>query len=111
MATKYTPLPSSACSKCASLQLYAGREVHFMLKRQSVRQRFLDVFESYECLDCRTQWERVIFTEDKHPTTYLWKLKSPAINQQHYALPAADTDLDHALASWIKPTCEEPVYA
>src|SRR3954464_12607657 len=79
MATKYNPAPLNACMNCASLQSYAGREVHVMLKRQAVRQRFLDVFENYECLDCRTQWERTIFTEDKRPTRFLWKLKTPTV--------------------------------
>lgn len=107
MATKYNPAPVSACMKCASLQSYAGREVHLMLKRHAVRQRFLDVFESYECLDCRTQWERIILTEDKHPTRFLWKLKAPAIKPEPINAAAAYTDLYHALASWIRPTREE----
>ena len=82
-----------------------------MLKRQTVRQRFLDVFESYECLDCRTRWERVVFTEDKHPTRYSWKLKTPGIKPEPLMLPAAYTDLYHALASRITPAYEEQVQA
>src|SRR3954462_7765042 len=111
MAAKNNPAPAHACLKCASLQSYAGREVHLMLQRQTVRQRFLDVFESYECLDCGIHWERIVFTEDKHPTRYLWKLKFSAIKPEPVMLPAANEDLHHALACWIKPACEEQVPA
>ena len=82
-----------------------------MLKRTAVRQRFFDLFESYECLDCRIRWERIVFTEDKHPTRYVWKLKTPAIKPEPLMRPAPYTELQNALAAWITPLYEEPAQA
>src|SRR5258708_6071664 len=102
----------STCKKCASLQSDTRPESHPALRRQSVRQRFLDVFETYECLDCGTSWERIVLTEDKHPTRYRWKLAAGLIQPVSTTIPNTDcADLDHALASWIRPTFEEQVHA
>ena len=110
MQAKNKDSPANTCTKCASLQSHSAPTAHLALKRQNVRQRFLDVFESYECLDCGAQWERIVFTEDKYPTRYLWKWKT-AIMPTPLMLPAAGADLQHALASWIRPACEEQVQA
>jgi hypothetical protein len=64
------------CTLCESMQPDALPQSHAALQRKAVRQRFLDVFEFYECLMCGAKWERAILTPDKHPVRYRWKLTS-----------------------------------
>src|SRR5215213_3617836 len=93
----------STCPKCASLGSHTQPQSHSSLKRQNVRQRFFDMFETYECLDCGTHWERIILTEDKHPTRYLWKPKPAAIEPVSGVAPIDCAQLHDALLSWLPP--------
>jgi hypothetical protein len=100
----------STCTQCASLQPDTSPESHPALRRQAVRQRFLDVFETYECLECSTHWERAVLTEDKHPVRYRWKLTSGPALPPSSLLPDINWgELDHALASWLSPTLDRHV--
>ena len=70
--------------------------------------RFLDVFETYVCLDCGANWERAVFIEDKHSTRYRWKMTGIPIKPVSLmVLNIGCADLDHALASWTRPPFEE----
>ena len=101
----------STCTKCASLQSDTLPESHPTLQRQSVRQRFLDVSETYACLDCGTNWERIALTEDKYSVKYRWKLPDGPIRPASLMVPTDCLDLSRALASWVRPTFEEQIYA
>jgi hypothetical protein len=99
------------CTKCASLQSDTVPESHPALRRQGVRQRFLDVSETYACMDCGTNWERIALADDKDPIRYRWKSTVGPIRPTSLMIPADCAELDHALASWIRPTFEDQVYA
>src|SRR5258706_15862237 len=101
----------STCTKCASLKSDTLPESHPALRRQSVRQRFLDVSEIYACLDCGTNWERIALADDKHPITYSWKSTARPIRPAFLTVSTDCMDLDHALASWIRPAFEEQAHA
>ena len=102
----------STCTKCASLKADARLEAHPALRRRGVSHTFLDVFENYVCLDCGANWERAILVEDKHPNRFRWKLTGMRIEPMAQTTLTIDcADLNHALASWIKPTVDEQPYA
>ena len=63
-----------ACKNCACLRSDLAPELHPGLRRQSVRKRFFDVFEMYECFECGSNWEFIILTADKYPIRYRWRL-------------------------------------
>src|SRR4051812_36557606 len=98
----------STCKTCASLQVGLPPESHSALRRQSVRQRFMDVSENYQCLDCGSNWECIISTADEYAVRYRWKMVASQIKPDSITAPAPCTDLDHAVASWIKLPGEEP---
>ena len=101
----------STCTKCASLQAYVPPESHPALRRRVVKHRFLDLIETYECLDCGTNWERTVLTEGTQTVSYRWQLTAGPIRPVSQSIPNTGcTDLDHALASWIRPTFEEQAY-
>ena len=102
----------STCTKCASLKADAQLEAHPALRRRGVSHTFLDVFENYVCLNCGANWERAILVEDKHPNRFRWKLTGVPIEPMAQTTLTIDcADLNHALASWIKPTVDEQPYA
>jgi hypothetical protein len=96
------------CTICASLKANARPESHPALRRRSVSHRFLDVFETYVCLKCGANWERTVLNEDTQAVSYRWTLTAVPIQPTTLTIPNTGcTDLDHALASWIRPTFHE----
>ena len=49
----------------------------------------MDVFETYECSDCGSNWEWVILTENKHPVLYRWRL-NPKTNRAGLPIGTAE---------------------
>ena len=98
----------STCTICASLKSNARPESHAALRRRGVSHRFLDVFETYVCLDCGANWERTVLNEDTQVVSYRWTITAVPIKSATLTIPnAGGTELDHALASWIRPIFEE----
>jgi len=99
------------CTVCASLKAHSGSEPHPALRRRGVSHRFLDVFETYVCLECGANWERAVI-EDTHAISYRWALTAEPMNTGILSIPHAGcTDLDQALASWIRRPIEDQVEA
>jgi hypothetical protein len=101
----------STCKTCASLQYTLSHDSPSGLRRQSVRQRFLDVSEIYECLDCGSKWECIVSTADKFAVKHRWRMVAKPTRPVSVTAPASCADLDHAVASWIEPPREEPLHA
>jgi hypothetical protein len=87
----------STCTICASL-LHANilPEQHSALRRQSVRQRFFDVVERYNCVSRDTHWKHIILAEDKYPVRYRWRLAAEAMQPASQMSSTVGGDLDHA---------------
>ena len=101
----------STCKTCASLQYNMSADSPSGLRRQSVRQRFLDVSEIYECLDCGSRWECILSTSDKFAVKYRWRMVAKPTKPVSITAHTSCADLDHAVASWIKVPHDEPVPA
>ena len=101
----------SACTICASLTR-ERLESHPALRRRGVSHRFLEVFESYVCSDCGANWERTVLNEDTRAGNYRWTLTAEPNIPAAVSIPDYGCmELDHALASWIKPSFDEQVHA
>jgi|SRR5690348_7929363 hypothetical protein len=101
----------STCKTCASLKFELPPESHSALRRQSVRQRFLDVSETYECLNCGSNWECIISTAERYAVRYRWRMVAKPIKPASITARPSCADLDNAVASWIKVPREEAVHA